>query len=99
MNTLEKSLALAKAWLTNVDDKTFYSEYQQIKKYSDVGPTVDYFIKNLSKNELISDGFYVTPINSIDSLNTVYFEHNLIISAGYPSANSAVNDENYALAA
>lgn len=32
MNTLEKSLELAKAWLDSIDDKTFYEEYEKIKE-------------------------------------------------------------------
>jgi hypothetical protein len=99
MNTLEKSLALAKAWLDSVDDKTFYSEYEKIKEYSSVGPTIEIFIKGYSKRDVLSYGFYVKPVQSNLSPNINNLNYNVIISDGYSLSSQAVNDENYSLAA
>ncbi|WP_447877589.1 hypothetical protein [Serratia fonticola] len=99
MNTLEESLALAKAWLDSVDDKTFYTEYETIKQYSSIGPTVDNFFRDSSQGEVMSRRFYVKPVNSSTSPYTNILDYNVVISTDYSLSSSAVNDENYALAA
>lgn len=99
MNALEESLALAKAWLDGVDDKTFFSEYKSIKEYSNLGPTVDDYIIASSKIGIMSPGFYIQPLNTNTYSETMIFNYNKITSTNNYLLNSACNDENYSLAA
>lgn len=99
MNTLEESLALAKAWLDSVDDKTFYQEYQGIKEYSNIGPTTEEFISFFNDGQVLNSVFYVETLDSNSSPQTNNLNQNVDVSTDYSLSCTAVNDENYALAA